>query len=658
MKNYYKLLLLSTVFLLPACQEKEVLRTPGNDDPVEFGISMLGPGTKTQYVSPNRKEIHWSSNDKVQIKAFENGSDPQTGVYSVLDADTDVSSAGYESGTRLRWRSNQYSFYGFYPESIGGDNFSKENNTLTLSGLTVEPSQNQETIMQHLYMFAQEKDVAKRSPVQLNFYPIVTVFGITISNFKSDPITINQVQLSSEEQEMSGSYSVSFTDDATFSYDNVTWPDTISGGSHSIGISSPLVIAPRTRKTIFLTLIPQEYDAKKMTLKISCSDGRVYEKNLSSVLQCFRLQPAHKYFLALSLRSETVVSDLSLGGAQMILTILLNNCSNHGDIFNSALLKYCADKAGYPAPTNFDELTAAEKAAKKGDSPEAKAFIDLYINTWENIVLKIASFFQSADPWDKYANERFNPNSTVYTNEEDHFTQAELELIQDFLKTVISTGQLTDEFKISADIAASDFSWVPNLQTIDRLQANQNKPVSIEIDNLEDLIDTRLQYFYSVTIKDCDALVDISSIKFENITGDGTFTIEGCDNLETCDLGDMGSGGSGKKMYFKDNPKLTSINLTAATLMSISNCSALETLTMSNAGVLTRLELIDTYHFTRADLLNINSVTVLLQNCSTQIPAGTEAKIVLTTGTAIKDPSSTNSDNVHAYNNYGNNRLW
>lgn len=590
--------LLACSLALSGCQEKGLVPAGSGDEVVFGGTMRLDASTKTEYESPNSGSIRWSGGESIQIQSLASGEDAigQNGTYSVVSQKVNRSSIGFTSGDKLRWRSAGYTFYGFYPASIGGS-FSYSGGAETLSGLSVPATQSQNGIMSNLYMFARkQQNRSEGQGVELMFYPLVTTVGITVRNGKSEAITLSEVKLTSTGKDLCGTYSVSFSGTSPLADGAAGWPASLNSGGKTVTLDGSLTVASNSTETVYLLLAPQVYDAGTVTLSLTCGD-KTYVKTLASVFQVSQLQPAHKYAFSVNIAADGQISltDVSLGGAQMLLHILRNNISAL-----QALNASLANK------------------------------IYAFFNDWE------------------HADERFNPNSTYFTDDSQRFTQEELELIQEFLLTVTDAGQSTDH-QITSDIYLSDFAYVPNLQTIGRLQGDGSN--SITIDNLDLLNHATLQYFSNVTISDCDELVSGDALHFDNFTdGTGTITIQKCKNLTSCDLGDMGNA-NGRTVIFDDNAKLESVTLTDAGAMTIQNSPAFKTLTMVNAGHLKELRLIETPLFQDALLENADEVSVTLQDCSTQI-SGDEATIRLVTdGRTLfrNDAESYNCDKVHAY---------
>ena len=282
-----------------------------------FGVSENDVQTKTDYSGHKEnvggkdyERIDWVVGDKVKI--FADGVAPPK-TECVYEVSSHATVSGIRSSGRLRpfnesdghglmWGSGNADFYAFYP----GNSPAKvsASNTPSNFDITVKLPEmhNYTTIvssvshikiipdMERAAMLAVSRRVSPTSSVQLDFFPLVTTFKITIGNpSTTDNIRINKVSIGytplvPTPNPMSGDYTVRYnkTSGSTLSSHLQLMP--VNGASvgapsfnSSMDLSSlpigPVILTKNNGKTLSVTLFAVPLSHKGLQLKINVTQG-------------------------------------------------------------------------------------------------------------------------------------------------------------------------------------------------------------------------------------------------------------------------------------------------------------------------------------------------------------------------------------------------
>ena len=289
-----------------------------------FGVSENDVQTKTDYSGHKEnvggkdyERIDWVVGDKVKI--FADGVAPPK-TECVYEVSSHATVSGIRSSGRLRpfnesdghglmWGSGNADFYAFYP----GNSPSKVSvsNTASNFDVTVKLPEmhNYTTIvssvshikiipdMERAAMLAVSRRVSPTSSVQLDFFPLVTTFKITIGNpSTTDNIRINKVSIGytplvPTPNPMSGDYTVRYnkTSGSTLSSHLQLMP--VNGASvgapsfnSSMDLSSlpigPVILTKNNGKTLSVTLFAVPVSHKGLQLKVNLTKGGVPEERI------------------------------------------------------------------------------------------------------------------------------------------------------------------------------------------------------------------------------------------------------------------------------------------------------------------------------------------------------------------------------------------
>lgn len=615
-----------SAIMLSACQ---VFFVDDSDTSiVQFSASAGDARTKTEYggddgsgwelikwLDTDQVTIHMSYTDEQNASIFDAPKD--YGIKPNPDKDGGHISYGglVPHSDPLRWHGHfvdgkpqeyAHQFYSAYPAGKGG--FSKSDHSFTFS---LPDKQN--GTMDCAYMAAvkefQQPREKNEDKVQLDYYPLVTAVSVTLTNATGETIEnlSKEITLSSGNKALAGAFT------AVLSTDRDRYiPGTITGTGNAVTVSATANGLEDTEGiTVHMFLLPQDYGTSDLTLKVG--DTSFPLAVASTKIQTLGSCKKYNISINLKLQNGEITPDppkLSKGGAQMMLAALSSNKDN--------VKKWLKE---------YFNLTGDDWNLQ-GSEEDKKAYEDFLRLFYTNEATK--DFLG-----DDFFRAKFAEADTFLNN----LSEEELEILKFVLSKISSFAAQDDLRAITSDIEASDFDWLPGLESIGRLQAKGDN-VSIHLKDVDDLSKLTLQYFNTVTIEDCDGLTRIDQSTFQNMKP-GNITIKGCKNLMSCDMGDMGNSGAQRNITLEDLPSLTDFSVTGASSVSFTNCESLKKIRIDNAGNLTEIKLIDTPYFTEGTTQNVNQpVAVTLKNCSTKVTSAT----LNLNGKGIVD--RTNSDNV------------
>lgn len=574
---------------------------------IQFGTTMrMDLQTKTYYDDDqDGGTICWQeNNDHIMIYAIDdNGNFVDPSVYTVIPNPYSPTH-GSLSGGNLSWRpGDTFRFYGLYPETL-----TLNNNELSL---TVSAEQANSVDMKQVYMVARTDQGYGENPVSLDFYPLVTTITLIVENDRENAITtISDINLTSAVLSLAGTYTVNVGkgQGPKLIRDDIDWPANITSEDKTISIEDieDITIDEKSYHAFNILLIPQEYEGSDIELSFNVNDS-VNEKSYRESLEDVgTIEPGHRYFIWVAIKENGEITPpkrLSPGGAQMILSIL----KNKGDKkLHSDMMYFLAEYLGYNLPEGgeWDYWKI-----QQDNSPEAAIIT--------SIIDKISNFF--GKDWDN-ADERFNPESNVFPNDSDHFTEKELEILKAFLATVKDSGTVGPDGNsyISSDVEASDFDWLPNLERMDNFQANQNKNPrpEIEIEGLESLTDISMNWVGGVSISNCGGEDGITIHGLDNINGsEGTVSLKDLKlNNNPLDVSNQSSFNG--EYIFERVTNVEEIKLGSAGKVSIIDCDDLSKLSISTGNNLTELIIEDCDSLVSISLQNVNPpIKIILKNC-------------------------------------------
>ena len=247
--------------------------------------------------------------------------------------------------------------------------------------------------------------------------------------------------------------------------------------------------------------------------------------------------------------------------------------------------------------------------------------------------------------------DKTNPPDCRVVFGEPYLNNTEMEIIRDFLLTVT---QYTHKTTLSESIYSYDFQYIPNLQYIrqeelDGVTVHAHHDAFIEIDGMSSLKEIDLHKWPNVTVKNCPSL---TQMKVTNTTDVPTYV-----NVDSCPaLTQFTADGSGPEIHysFSNMSALTTLNLSDAGSLSVSNCPAFREFSFANANNLTAISLSNTPVFQTGTSTNTGkTVAVSLNNCSTYV---TGATITLQGNGNATNAGKVNSNNVTVkFIDYGGN---
>lgn len=454
-------------------------------------------------------------------------------------------------------------------------------------------------------------DPAKK--VFLSFYPAFTAVEITILNDNSD-VTITDCALSSSSTALVGDFT------ATIGNSRLSNINIRSGVFYADPVSSLTESLSYGGKRFTFFCLPQNLYNLELTCFYS-KNGTTFYKTIalkeSGSNLMFEACKYHRLSLVLDSSGGSGGGDyeLTLGGSQLLLVTLRNNYTK----VVSGLKAYYGIGEGpawqYPNGAQFEAMlqSVRDKVSTNGDQ-----FIKDHF--WE-------------------ADKVFNGTASF------SFTSDELQILSEaVLPLITDTGTIGQEqyTKITADIIATDFTWLPNLQSISHLETDQNlspRP-SISIENLSSLNNVNLNQYTFVNIDGCGGSsgVSVHMSNANNVAGElvlknmkvngqlnignqhmiGPVIVENVTGMSSMSVGNLTSA------QISNCPDLQTINLSTArnlTDFSVEDCEYLRYFTISNAGSsFQRISLKNTPKLERGEAgNNMSNFTVLLRDCSYEV---------------------------------------
>lgn len=591
--------------------------------------------TKVYYGSEQDGKIRmvWETGDQIRIVS-DRARTPLGGAYHdyrLRNSDSEHSNSGSSSFAKfdldeagengLRWdESGDYEFYATYPPvNVSGN-----------GAFEADVSSDEYLMVAHT-----TAAYNTQRNVFLRFYPAFTAIEVTIAADDAD-VTINDCELYSVSF-LAGKFTAKIGDTGIYDFD-LTQPTRSAYPSLTSGSGSS--------KTFTFFCLPQEL--KNVTVYCTFTKNglqRTKSLYLSQSNESIRFAACKYHKLALTLDSSGGGGgeefELTLGGAQLLLMTLRNNNTK---IISGLKAYYGIGSDPWATYPNSDKFQAMRSSIMEKTSSNADQFIkDHY---WE-------------------ADKVFNGNESF------SFTAEELAVLKEaVLPLITDTGTIGQEdySKITSDIVASDFTWLPNLERINHLETNQNlspRP-SLSISDLSSLQSVELNQYTFVNIDGCGGSngVSVSMSNANNVAGElvlknmkingqinignqhmiGPVIVENVTGMTSATVGNLTSA------QFKNCPDLQSINLSTArdlTDFTVENCSNFTTFSIGNAGSsFQRITLRNTPKFERGTAGdNMNNFTVTLRECSGDVPSGTTPYIQLNNTqisnvTVSKDPAS------------------
>ena len=318
----------------------------GSDANALFGAEDSDVQTKTDYSghkenvgSKKYERIDWIAGDKVRIfgdNVLTSGGAPSEMVYkvtspSIKTGDASRSSASLEKESAgvmgLRWGSGNADFYAAYPGdtptklSFYSDGLAfwataklpKEQNNFTksVSGNHTEFKPDMELAA----MLAISRGVSPTPSVQLDFFPLVTTFRVTLSNsLPNEDMKINKVSLvSSSSEPMSGNCVFKYyKGSGSVPVQQYLYASSILSPSNEISVdlgSEAITLTRNNGNNLSVTLFaaPLQYNA--LRLKVNLTQGgktedRILELKQNSPLGWLKFFQYRKYDINIGIRNK------------------------------------------------------------------------------------------------------------------------------------------------------------------------------------------------------------------------------------------------------------------------------------------------------------------------------------------------------------------
>ena len=315
-------------------------------------------GTKTEYsgyVRNNKERIDWVNGDQVRIFLHTHGNNNSNSRVDYKDYYTvNINPDGVKSKAKvasvtdpLQWvEGRTHDFYSLYP----ADAIAQANTTFNGSGakftITLPDEQygDMATNMQYAYMAAASKGYSSstgKGTVELDYYPMVTTFFITITNNCSShlPIDLRKIGLkhmhkfNNGESEankrpyyLSGTYDLATNGGNTFSYN----ASNFRNGSTYVGAEfEPNSLPYGESVSCVLFTLPQNFTASDLKLTVRTTKSCVANTLANSRVSTF--QAGKKYNLNITLNEKDIlVSDVEItaNSTQLVAKMLLEKLIN------------------------------------------------------------------------------------------------------------------------------------------------------------------------------------------------------------------------------------------------------------------------------------------------------------------------------------------
>lgn len=579
MKKIYIFYIAVVACLLSACQGLYFDNPVGKT--VRFRATMANNGlTRTSYAGPEGvysdgnkqiERINWEKGDDVDVYMYwksTQGSavaDPKAAHQHVYDvepgAEHSEAHVGPEGewmshgklqardGNDLKWKGDtkenggvifDHYFVSTYP--AGASTFDWNEGEPGKSKLSFDLPKKSFDDMHYAYMAATTKvstqeDNNYTGTVDLNYYPMVTTLLVTLKNLSTTTGGNVRVELSGTNTSKSlfGKYSVSLSN---LSNNSVVATDIDQNKESaltdvSLGQSSE---SSESSESILFFIHPHNYSEGEVLLTIG---------NQSFELP--QLAPCKKYNILVNLndngsgdiepdpKDPPTIDDLTQGGAQLLALLIKHKLSNN---------KTCEI-------LGWDDYGAFQNAIWD----KLEALITNNGGEFTNISLDdLIKIFGSKDALNKllkYIQEEWSGRYNV---------------------------EITESPKISSDVSAADLQLLfPDATHLkfqvaqDGIPADRNRPITINVSGLPNLITAEFQYAEAINVDQCSSL-----------------------------------------------EKITATNGDKLQLLYVNDCENLTTISIENPKALTKFSLIDTPNFEGATFNDVEKiVTVYLEDCST-----------------------------------------
>ena len=550
----------------------------------------------------------------------------EDGAKSYAKFDTDAGNSQGREG--LRWEeSGSYEFYAVYPSSVP---------LLADGTFEADPSRDKFLMTAHTTASYQENQ-----NVFLSFSPAFTAIEVTITA-DDNSVSIDNCGLTSLVTPLGGKFT------ARIGTDGKIVSNSISLTSSERSVSPVFSSGSASSKTFTFFCLPQEL--RYITLDCTFTkDGRQRNKtlDLTDANGTIRFAAFKYHRLAVTLDSSGGGEEinLTLGGAQMLLHILSNN-------LETKLVPYLKQKYNVSGPD--------------WAIPDTSDYKKMLYSIWTKIRQdRYSSTVSSA---------HFSEADKIFSGElgDASFTAEELTIVQDVLNSVTWSGEVGNAGpKITDDIAASDFDWIPNLRELNYIENDQQNPrPSITIIDRPQLTYIKMNQYTNVYIDNCGGS-DGLSLEISNANAAGEFTLKNVKLTKVNDWYELGNqhlngaftfeNVSGIKVFNSGNassvsvtncPDLEEFNVNTAhalTTYSIDNCPNFKSFTIGNAGSdFASISLSNTPLFESGSAGSITRTagfTVTLVNCSTE-HAGASISLSNVSKDVAVTVSKTRSDNV------------
>ena len=439
--------------------------------------------------------------------------------------------------------------------------------------------------------------------VFLSFYPAFTAVEITILS-DAPEVTINDCELSSASSALTGRFTAKIGDSGLSNY-------SLRSGMY---YAEPAISTSVSggRRFLFFCL-PQNLYNMSLTCYYT-KDGSRNNKSIDLVesggSMVFTSGKYHRLTLTVDSSGGGEIVDfssLTMGGAQMLLSLLKQNAW--------PLQQYAQAQNVYI------------------DQNEAVNLFNYYVNN--NV--------GQAD-----ARNAFNGTGS------NSFTSAQLPVIKSFLETLTS---YTHQNTLWSTITASDFSFVPNLETISQLEVDPQRvndySLSVDVSGLEKLKSVSLYKCTHLKVSNCPELTSVTVMNVDNNVA-CDFVLENCPKVTGFS---QDWNGQRCSFTFTDMTGLQVISLKNGSSVTVSNCAALTNLSMEQSSNLTSVSLSGVPNFQLGDFRTVEkTVAVSLSNCSTNVSA---AQLNLRGNGNASNNGKTGSDNltVTFIDNAGNQKV-
>ncbi len=486
-----------------------------------------------------------------------------------------------ENQSGLRWdEGGSYNFYATYPV-VNVDYYGTFSASL--------PS-DEYLMVAHT---ATSYDPAKK--VFLSFYPAFTAIEITLLNNDSG-VNITGCELSSSSTALIGTFTASIGNSSLSNLNiqsGVYYAEPVAHLTNSLSNGG--------KRFIFFCLPQNLYN-----LSLTCfytKNGSSYYKNISLKESGSNLMfEACKYHrLSLTVNSsggggggDVDFSSLTMGGCQMLLSLLKQNAWS--------LQQYAQSK-------------------------------NVYLD--QNLAVNLFNYYVNNNVGQVDARDAFKGTGS------NSYSSDQLPVVKSFLETLTN---YTHQNSLWATIEASDFSFVPNLETITQLEVDPQRindySLSIDVSGLQKLKTISLYKCTHLKVRNCPELTSVSVLNIDNNV-DSEFEMDNCPKVTSFSQDWNGQRGS---FSFTNMSGLQVISLKNGASVNVSNCESLTNLSMEQASNLSSLSLSNVPNFTTGNFTTVEkTVSVNLNNCSTNVSGA--ALNMKGNGNASND-GKTNSDNL------------